>query len=139
MTARCCIALLTLLLALGEVSAADETRFRPVDIYVDSGAERMAAYQLEIVATNATIVGVEGGESAAFREPPFYDPKALAGGRIKLAAFQTRGELPRGRTRVATLHMREGQSRVTYEGQPTAAATSDGRRIEITVSVEPRE
>src|SRR5438067_1034311 len=47
-------------------------RFRAVDIFVDSKATPLAAYQLEFVADaqRVKLVGIEGGEHAAFREPP---------------------------------------------------------------------
>src|SRR5262245_59605150 len=66
-------------------------RFRAVDIYVDSGSAPLAAYQLEFSVTNqvAKIVGIEGGDHEAFREPPFYDPKAIQQERVILAAFST--------------------------------------------------
>ena len=53
-------------------------RFTTVDIIVDAGAESLAAYQIEITARgDAKIVGVEGGDHAAFKAPPHYDPAAL--------------------------------------------------------------
>jgi hypothetical protein len=43
------------------------TRFRAVDIFVDSTNKPLAAYQLEFTASaGAKIVGIEGGEHAAF-------------------------------------------------------------------------
>ena len=53
------------------------SRFSAVDIYVDSKSAPLAAYQIEFSATNgiARIVGIEGGDSEAFHEPPFYDAK----------------------------------------------------------------
>lgn len=119
-------------------AAAEAVRFRPVDVYIDSGGEPLAAYQVEITARGATIAGVEGGDPPAFAEPPHYDPAALQGGRIILAAFNTGGDLPRGRTRVATLHMREtGNSE--YQIKLAAAANAAGARIDATASAEPRE
>ena len=54
-------------------------RFGHVDVFIDSAAEPLAAYHCEITATagDVTLVGIEGGEHAAFKEPPYYDPKAL--------------------------------------------------------------
>ena len=45
----------------------DGLRFLVVDVQVDSGAELLAAYQLELAATNGAvkIVGIEGGEHMA--------------------------------------------------------------------------
>jgi len=79
--------------------------FVPVDVYVDCGTKRLGAYQVEVVAQEATIVGLEGGESKAFGEAPYYDPAALQGNRIIVAAFSTQEDLPTGMTRVARLHM----------------------------------
>src|SRR5262245_32375193 len=63
--------------------------FVVVDVTLDSGTTPLAAYQLEIVSTNKAvkIVGIEGGDSAAFRQPPYYDPAAMQGGRVVLGAF----------------------------------------------------
>ena len=92
------------------------SRFGAVDIYVDSGSTPLAAYQLEFAATNgvARIVGIEGGEHPAFRQPPFYDPKAMQHERVIIASFSTAAaaELPTGKTRVATIHYQ------TTETQP---------------------
>lgn len=134
---RALLGALVALLLCGS-AAAETVRFRPVDVYVDSGAQPLAAYQVEITARGATIAGVEGGDPPAFAEPPHYDPAALQGGRIILAAFDTGSDLPHGRTRVATLHMRESGS-ADYEIKLTAAATAAGVRIDARASVEPRE
>lgn len=82
-------------------------RFAAVDIFVDSQDKPLAAYQLEFSVTNgvAKIVGIEGGEHLAFREPPFYDPKAMQSERVIIAAFTTGKQLPTGKTRVATIHL----------------------------------
>src|SRR5262249_39121012 len=102
------LALVSVVTAARAVESAEgPIRFRPVHVYVDPAGAPLAAYQLEIVVDgNAMIVGVEGGEHPAFARPPHYDPAALAGGRIILAAFDTGTELPTQRTRVATVHMR---------------------------------
>jgi len=116
-------------------------RFRPVHVYVDPAGAPLAAYQLEIVVDgNAMIVGVEGGEHPAFAWPPHYDPAALTGGRIILAAFDTGTELPTQRTRVATVHMREtGSVEPSYHATLQIAGGPDGRPIEATVELEPDE
>jgi hypothetical protein len=103
-------------------------RYVPRAIELEVGATPIAAWQVELVVRSgeATIVGVEGGTAEGFREPPYYDPKALAGGRIVLAAFDTRASLPPGRHRVATLHLREAGSRATYELALLAASAPDG-------------
>ena len=103
-----CFGLAAGLLAQQPAPEESRSRFGAVDIYVDSGSTPLAAYQLEFAATNgvARIVGIEGGEPAAFREPPFYDPKAMQRERVILASFSTAAaaDLPTGKTRVATVH-----------------------------------
>ncbi|HOC57778.1 MAG TPA: hypothetical protein PKI20_19320 [Verrucomicrobiota bacterium] len=103
-----CFGLAAGLLAQQPAPEESRSRFGAVDIYVDSGSTPLAAYQLEFAATNgvARIVGIEGGEPAAFREPPFYDPKAMQHERVILASFSTAAvaDLPTGKTRVATVH-----------------------------------
>jgi len=89
---------------------AGPARFVPVDVYIDSGARPLAAYQFEFVAKNAQIVGLEGGDSV-FKDAPYYDPAALHPSapspdeRIVVAAFSTAADLPRGNTRIARLHL----------------------------------
>src|SRR5690349_2445231 len=72
-------------------AGAGEFRFRAIDIFVDSGSNPLAAYQLEFLATNgvAKITGIEGGENSAFKNPPHYDPKAMQHDRVVIAAFST--------------------------------------------------
>src|SRR5438552_2611435 len=78
---------------VGQQTDADEgrSRFGAMDIFIDSGSTPLAAYQIEIAATNglAKIVGIEGGEHPAFQQPPFYDPKAMQHDRVILAGFST--------------------------------------------------
>ncbi len=115
------------------------SRFCAVDIYVDSKATPLAAYQVEFAVTNAPakIVGIEGGEHPAFHEPPFYDPKAMQHERVIIAAFSTNAldKLPSGKTRVATIHIQTSatnslqchltlQATGNAEGQRIAAETS---------------
>jgi hypothetical protein len=116
-------------------------RFRPLHVYVDPAGMPLAAYQVEIVAGgNATIVGVEGGEHPAFLEPPYYDPAALAGGRIVIAAFDTGSDLPRQRNRVATLNLREvGSVDPTYRATLEIAGNADGEAIDAAVDLVPAE
>src|SRR5689334_1766283 len=82
----------------------DVSRFMVVDVQLDSGAESLAAYQLEFLSTNGTvkIVGIEGGEHAAFKQPPYYDPAAMQQDHVILGAFNTAAvaQLPSGTVRV---------------------------------------
>src|SRR5262249_46913583 len=118
------------------VETSYAAQFRTVAVYIDSDDTPLAAYQVEIVANGAEIVGVEGGEAAAFRDAPYYDPGALQGGRIVIAAFNTGGDLPHGKTRVATLHMRETSAAPEYEIKFVTAASNGGTPITPSVSVE---
>ena len=114
-------------------------RFAPVHIYLDSGDKPLAAYQFELKATTGRIkiVGVEGGEHAAFKEAPYYDPAALAKDRIIIAAFNTGRDLPRGRTRIATVHLQIlGDAEPEYELDLTVAADADGRKLPAKLSLE---
>ncbi len=105
--------LLTALLTTAAFAQRDDdtapatVRFEYIDIYVDSGAAPLAAYQFELTdaAGSIKIVGIEGGEHEAFAAPPYYDPKALKNDRVIIAAFSTADDLPTGRTRVATVHV----------------------------------
>jgi len=109
-------------------------RFVAVDVYVEAGDRKLAAWQVEIGTDDrAAIVGVEGGEPAAYREPPTYDAKALQGGKIVLAAFTT-GDAPTGRVRVARLHLMES-AKVSLEGTVMAAAAPGGARFDAKVTL----
>jgi hypothetical protein len=111
------------------------TRFVAVDVYVDAGDRKLAAWQVEIDTDDrAAIVGVEGGEPAAYREPPAYDPAALQGGKIILAAFTT-GDAPSGKVRVARLHLMESET-FDLAGKLTAAAAPGGKRFDGKVTLE---
>lgn len=135
-----CAALLAALgLVLGgPVPQESEPRFGWVDLYLDPAGERLAAWQLELddPAGRSLVVGIEGGEHPAFAEPAYYDPAAMRGGRVILAAFSLAEELPAGRTRVARVHLEirgpeplESRVRLLVAGGPggepiTAAASA---------------
>ncbi|HVS72494.1 MAG TPA: hypothetical protein VHQ47_14660 [Phycisphaerae bacterium] len=122
-------------------------RFVAVDVEVDAGKVGLGAYQVELDAGDGVLVGVEGGESAAFREAPFYDPKALERHRIVLAAFHVAGaggaggELPTGETRVARVHleMLGGRGMAEVQSKLVVATDGAGRAIDATVRVKPFE
>jgi hypothetical protein len=117
-------------------------RFAPLHIYLDSGNKPLAAYQFELKAAvgQIKIVGVEGGQHKAFEEAPYYDPAALANDRIIIAAFDTGSELPKGRTRVATIHLQiTGDAEPDYELNLTVAADSDANEIPSKISFEKGE
>ena len=130
----------------GQQPADEEGRgsFRVVDIYVDSKGAPLAAYQLRLSITNtgAKIVGIEGGEHPAFRKPPVYDPKAIQHERVIIAAFNTGSsdELPKGKTRVATIHVRSmGDEALQCRLRMQTAANPEGTRIAIEATWEERK
>lgn len=117
-------------------------RFCAVDIFIDSGSTPLAAYQVRFAVTNgsARIVGIEGGEHAAFRQPPFYDPKAIQNEVAILASFNTSGQLPNGKTRVATVHLRTtGTKPLQFELKLQTAADAQGNKIGGNASFEERK
>lgn len=128
------------------------SEFTTVDVYIDSGAKPLAAWQVEVTPRigggawgKATLVGIEGGGPAGgvYAKPAHYDPAALApdgGGRVILAAFSTGAAqtLPSGRVRVARLHMfverdargSAAEGRGTFDVRLMVAADAEGRAIE---------
>jgi hypothetical protein len=118
--------------------------FRAIDIYLDSRGAPLAAYQIEFTDTNgvAKIVGLEGGESAAFLHPPFYDPRAMQQDRVIIAAFATNAvaELPVAKTRVATIHLQtRGTASPGFELKLESAADATGQKLQATASFEERK
>lgn len=131
---------------LAQQPADEEGRahFCAVDLFVDSGSLPLAAYQVRFAVTNrvARIVGIEGGEHPAFRQPPFYDPKAIQTEVALIASFNTApaAELPNGKTRVATVHLRTtGTVRPEFELTLQTAADAQGDRIRCVASFEERK
>ena len=87
-------------------------RFAALDVFLES-AQPVAAWQFELSEAGGRmrVVGVENGDSPAFAKAPYYDRKAVSDGRadrIIVADFTLRpeAELPVGRVRIATVHMR---------------------------------
>ena len=116
-----------------------KVRFAPLHIYLDSGNRPLAAYQFELKAAagQIKIVGVEGGQHKAFKEAPYYDPAALANDRIIIAAFNTSHDLPKGRTRIATIHLQiTGDVEPEYELNLTVAADADGKEMPAKIGFE---
>ena len=132
--------LLTALLALSTSGAAQDARFVPVEIFLDS-AQPVAAWQFELVDRNGrmTVVGVENGASKAFTGAPYYDRPATQAGeveRIVVAAYTVADapQLPTGRTRIATVHlMIVGEA--DFEVTLVTATTADGQRIDASISL----
>lgn len=142
-------ALRTALAALGAAAALALTAqpeagvFTTVDVFVVSDAP-VAAWQVELTERRGAmqIVGIERGDDATFRDPPYYDRIALERGttdRIVLASFSLSDaeQLPRGRVRVARVHVRSsGAAEPDYEARLVAAGTADGRPIDAQLSLE---
>ncbi len=125
-----------------DMTAQPKVRFAPLHIYLDSGNQPLAAFQFELKAAagQIKIVGVEGGQHKAFKEAPYYDPEALANDRIIIAAFNTGSELPKGRTRIATIHLQIiGDTEPQYELKLIVAADADGKEIPAEISFEKGE
>lgn len=119
-----------------------KVRFAPLYIYLDSGNKSLAAYQFELKAAagQIKIVGVEGGQHEAFEEAPYYDPAALANDRIIIAAFDIGSELPKGRTRIATIHLQIiGDAEPDYELKLIVAGDADANEITAKISFEKGE
>ena len=120
---------------------AAASRFGYVDLFVDAADQPLAAYQLEFEATagDVKIVGVEGGQHAAFKQAPYYDPEAMQRERVILAAFSTAdaAELPVGKTRVATIHLQtSGDIEPQYAIKLVTSATAEGAETPATLSIE---
>jgi hypothetical protein len=121
---------------------AGGVRFAPIDIFLDAASNEIAAYQveLEVISGTADIVGVEGASLQGFEDAPYYDPAALKGGRIIVAAFSTKSTVPRGAQRVATVHMRErGDALVTYRLTPMVVADARGEPVQARAYVTGRK
>lgn len=125
-----------------------EVRFAAYDVFVDSGEQALGAWQVDVHAGEGRnagtvkIVGIEGGEAGVYREPPVYDPRAMMRDRVIIGAYSTAADLPRGRTRVATIHVRiEGPAGWEPEFDVTleTAATGEGAAIAGEVRLEKGE
>ena len=120
--------------------AQDSIRFEAIDVFLDSGDLPLAAWQLELrsLTQDVEIVGIEGGEHPAFKEPPYYDPRAMNNNRVILGAFNTgsNNQLPSGRSRVARVHVQiTGSGERLWHTELTTSAASDGRHIPAELSI----
>ena len=118
-----------------------EVRFVPVEVIIDTGDRPLAAYQLTMHATrgDVRIVGIEGGDpGSVFTDPPYYDPRAMQLDHVIIADFSVApaGDLPRGRIRVATIHVRVvGAEAPAFQAELTAAADDTGAPVDATTSL----
>lgn len=141
---RAWLALMAMAFAASVVGDPDDTpapHFVPVEVYLES-PEPVAAWQFEFAdrAGAMKVVGIERGGHDAFPRAPYYDRDALANGtasRIVVADYSLVAEsaLPRGRVRLATLHlMLEGEpdfvlrlvTATAPDGAPVAASIALG-------------
>ncbi len=123
---------------VANVPAEDQAvRFSAIDVFIDSGAAPLAAYQFELKLTGgAKIVGLEGGEHGAFAEAPFYDPAALMQDRVIVADYSLApaSGLPMGRTRVARIHVQLSNIEMPqFEAVIIKAASADGGVIDVKI------
>jgi hypothetical protein len=129
--------------ALSLSAQPEAGRFTTVDVFVVSDTP-VAAWQVELAERRGAmqIVGIERGDDATFRDPPFYDRVVLERGvtdRVVLASFSMSDaeQLPRGRVRVARVHVRTtGAAEPDYEARLVAAGAADGRPIDAQLSLE---
>lgn len=139
-----CAGILLAVPQVGRASKPERTnvRFAPVHVYLDPAGKPLAAYQFELKATSGQIkiVGVEGGEHAAFQEAPYYDPAALMNDRIIIGAFNTGSDLPTTRTRIATIHLQiTGDAEPKYELKLITAADSSAEEIPAQINLHSGE
>ncbi|MEM7165784.1 MAG: hypothetical protein AAF581_09985 [Planctomycetota bacterium] len=110
--------------------------FRTLEFFVDLGSveAELAAYQFEFVesAQSAVVVGIEAGRD--FPETPYYDPKALRGSRVIVAAYTLAAESTRGKCHVATLHLMETSADPKYQVDLIVAANAEGTPTTATIS-----
>ncbi len=115
-------------------------RFTYLDVLIDSKSDPLASYQFELAAEkgDVKIVGIEGGEHAAFKATPYYDRAAMSRDHVIIGAFNTGKDLPEGKTRVARIHVQvTGEQKPEYVVKLAVAATFKGQPISgaaITVS-----
>ena len=122
----------------------EKVSFRAVDVFVKSKGQPLAAYQVQVafLGLKTKISGIEGGDHPAFKNPPLYDPKAMQKEQVIIAAYNTgtREELPKGKVRVATIHLYiSGSKPPELTFKLVAAGTVDGEKITPTVAVEWRK
>jgi hypothetical protein len=137
------LAVLLFSAALSSSAQPGAGRFATVDVFVVSESP-LAAWQVELTERGGAmqIVGIERGDDASFRDPPFYDRVVLERAvtdRVVLASFSTSAvdALPRGRVRVARVHVRTtGSVEPLTQARLVAAGTADGRPIDAQLSLE---
>ena len=118
--------------------------FRSVDVFVESKTQPLAAYQVQVafLGLRTKISGIEGGDHPAFKNPPLYDPKAMQKEQVIIAAYNTgpAEELPKGKVRVATIHLQiTGSKAPDFSFKLITAGTMEGQKIPAKVAVKWRK
>ena len=139
---RNAFALLALLAAF-PTHASDASVFQAIDIYLETD-EPVAAWQFRLSERHSsmTIVGVENGESEVFSSAPYYDRAAVRDGsadRIIVADYSLADpdNLPKGRIRIATLHvMLSDPGKPDFDLQLVTATTADGSVIDAAIDLQ---
>ena len=122
-----------------------KVRFAALDVHLES-AEPVAAWQFELSEAGGRmrVVGVENGDSPAFGKAPYYDRKAVNDGRadrIIVADFtlRPRAELPTGKVRIATVHVRlTGDARPDYVLRLVTAGNATGKSVPASIYLNAR-
>ncbi len=117
-----------------------EVGFAALDIHLES-AQPVAAWQFELSEAGGRmrVVGVENGDIPAFGKAPYYDRKAVNDGRaerIIVADFtlRPRVELPTGKVRIATVHVRlTGDARPDYVLRLVTAGDATGKPVPASI------
>ena len=125
--------------------AENDLQFAAVEIYLNT-SEPVAAWQFELSDRSGTmkVVGVEGGESEAYRRAPYYDREAVrlgAADHVVVADYSLADvdDLPSGRTRIATIHlMLDSEDDQDIELTLITATTHDGQVINASISLVSR-
>lgn len=120
--------------------AENDLRFVAVDVYLQT-SEPVAAWQFELSDKygQMRVVGVENGESLAYRRAPYYDREAVRLGqadRVIVADYSLAdiNELPSGYTRIATIHlMQDDADDEDMESTLITATAHDGRVIDASI------
>jgi hypothetical protein len=140
---RAAVGFLCVAAVLSTSAQPESASFTTVDLFVVSETP-VAAWQVELTERRGAmqVVGIERGEDSTFRDPPFYDRVAVESGatdRVVLASFSLSdaAQLPRGRVRIARVHVRAvGGTLPDYEARLVAAGTADGRPLDAQLTIE---
>lgn len=120
--------------------AAAEMSFAAYDLFIDPAGEELGGYQLRVEAGRGVkFAGVEGGDHAGYKTPPIYDSKAINKETIILAAIGSGRELPREKTRVATLHVQVSNEAIAqFKIKLLSSGSSGAKRIFPEVTIRKR-